>query len=108
MKNLNHKGGISILGLIVLIIGVILLINYFHIHIKVTSENPAGEQTITQSETKIQIFWNTYIEIPISYAWNDLWLPVWRPFIANLSHTMDNLRESSKTSSKASSKGKSK
>lgn len=79
----NKKGGISILGVLVLGIIIVLVLSYFHISIKAIVESPAGQENINYVGGGAKSLWNDYLAKPASYLWNDVWLPVfWRPFIS--------------------------
>ncbi len=90
MKNLITKGGISILGLLVLTFVVILVLSYFHISIKAVVESPTGQENVNYVGGGAKDLWTTYLAAPASYLWNDVWVNIfWKSFISNMERIRD-------------------
>ena len=90
MKNFNKKGGISILGAIVLTIIIILVLSYFNINIKAVVDSPTGQENINYVRGGTRNLWTTYLAGPVSYLWNDVWVNIfWKGFINNMERIRD-------------------
>lgn len=90
MSNFNKKGGISILGLLVLAVIIILVLSYFNISIKGVVQSPTGQENINYVGGGAKSFWTTYLEEPASYLWNDVWVKIfWQGFINNMERIRD-------------------
>jgi len=90
MRNFNKKGGISILGILVLGFILILVLSYFHISIKTVVESPTGQENINYVGGTSKNLWNDYLEKPVSYLWHDVWINIfWKGFISNMEHIRD-------------------
>jgi hypothetical protein len=84
MDNFNKKGGISILGLLVLAIIIIFALSYFHISIKAVIESPAGQYNINYvgGDSKNPV--NSYFVQPVLNFWNNTALPFLNSFTSNV------------------------
>lgn len=90
MKNFNTKGGISILGVLILGIIIIFVFSYFRINIKSVVESPIGQENIHYVGGEAKGFWVTYLAEPASYLWNDVWINIfWKSFISNMERIRD-------------------
>ena len=90
MKNFNKKGGISILGVLVLGVVIILVLSYFHVSIKAVVESPAGQENINYVGGGAKSLWTAYLAEPVSYLWNDVWINIfWKGFISNMERIRD-------------------
>lgn len=79
MIKLATKGGISILGVIFLGVILILVLNYFHLSIKV--EHTDDGSTTSQTNT-FENIWNKYFKQPVGYIWNEIVIKAfWQPFM---------------------------
>ena len=86
----NKKGGISILGILILAIIVILVLSYFNISIKAVVESPTGQENINYVGGGTRSLWNTYLAGPAAYLWNDIWIKIfWKGFINNMERIRD-------------------
>ena len=80
----------SILGFLVLAAIVILVLSYFNISIKTVVESPAGQENIEYVKGGSKSLWDEYLEEPVSYLWNDIWVKLfWRPFVDNMERLRD-------------------
>ena len=91
MKNSsNKKGGISILGMLVLAFILILVLSYFKISIRSVVESPEGQNNINYVTENTKTFWDKYLKEPASYLWNDVFLKIfWASFINNMERIRD-------------------
>jgi hypothetical protein len=90
MKNFDKNRGISILGILIVAVIVILALSYYHISIKSVVESPTGQDNINYVSGTTESFWNTYLEKPASYLWNDVWVNIfWKSFINNMERIRD-------------------
>ena len=86
----NKKGGISILGIVILAIIVILVLGYFHISIRAVVDNPTSQDNINYVKGGTESFWDEYLAGPASYLWNDVWVKIfWQGFINNMERIRD-------------------
>ena|SRR3989344_4543101 len=77
MINLSRRGGVSILGLIILAILVVMILNYFNISVKVSVED-GGRGASGQD------LWHDYIKKPLDSLWKFIREVFWEPFLSNL------------------------
>ena len=90
MTNLNKKGGISILGIIVLAIILILVLGYFHISIRTVVENQTSQDNINYVKGNTESVWSKYFADPAHYLWQDVWVNIfWQGFINNMERIRD-------------------
>jgi hypothetical protein len=90
MKKFDKKGGISILGIIVLGFIAVLVLSYFNISIKSAVESPTGQDNINYVSGTSRSLWSDYLEKPASYLWNDVWVNIfWKGFINNMERIRD-------------------
>ena len=82
MAFLKKKGGISILGTLVLAVIFVLVLNYFNIDIKSVIESPASQENVNYVLGNTKTIWDKYLKEPISYLWHDIFLEIFLdPFI---------------------------
>ena len=90
MKNFNKKGGISILGLLVLAVVILLVLSYFHISIRAVVDSPTGQDNINYVSGTSTNLWDEYLKKPVDYLWNDVWVDIfWKSFINNMKAIRD-------------------
>jgi hypothetical protein len=90
MKNFNKKGGISILGLLVLAVVILLVLSYFHISIRGVVDSPTGQDNINYVSGTTTNLWDEYLQKPASYFWNDIWVNIfWKTFVENMQDIRD-------------------
>jgi len=90
MTHFNKKGGISILGVLVLGVILVLVLSYFNISIKSVVESPAGQENVNYVGGGAKSLWTTYLAEPASYLWNDVWVKIfWKGFISNMERIRD-------------------
>ncbi len=75
MDNLDKKAGISILGLLVLAVLFLLVLNYFHLSVKIVPDSSSPQSNINYIGEVVKSLWNQYLEKPVHYIWNDFILP---------------------------------
>ena len=86
MRNFKKRNsGISIIGIIFLVVVIIFVLSYFNISIKGIVQSPTGQENVNYVKGTTVTFWDKYLAEPASYLWNDVWLKIfWRPFISNM------------------------
>ncbi|MFA6324795.1 MAG: hypothetical protein WCX46_01030 [Candidatus Paceibacterota bacterium] len=90
MKYFN-KGGISIVGILLLGVILVLVLSYFNINIKATVEKPTTQENINYIKGSSINIWNDYLKEPTQYFWNEIWLKIfWASFISNMERIRDN------------------
>ena len=90
MTNFIKKGGISILGIVILAFLAILVLSYFNISIKSVVESPTGQENINYVGGGTKNIWNDYLAKPAAYLWNDVWVNIfWKGFINNMERIRD-------------------
>jgi hypothetical protein len=90
MKNFNKKGGISILGILILALIGILVLSYFKISIKSVVESPIGQENINYVGGGTRNLWDDYLAQPAHYLWQDVWVNIfWQGFINNMERIRD-------------------
>ncbi|MFA6273697.1 MAG: hypothetical protein WC662_00875 [Candidatus Paceibacterota bacterium] len=92
MKNkINNKGGMSILGVLLLGFILVLVISYFNISIKTVVESPTGQENINYVKGTTKSVWDKYLKDPASYLWNEIWVKIfWATFVQNMEYIRDN------------------
>ena len=89
-KILNKRGGISILGLLILGIIAVLILSYYKISIKEVVESPTGQSNINYVTDNTKTFWDKYLKDPATYLWNDIFIKIfWASFINNMERIRD-------------------
>lgn len=89
-ENNRTKKGISILGVLVFGVVILLVLSYFNISIRAVVESPAGQENVNYVSRTGKNLWDNYLEKPVSYLWNDIWLNLfWKPFIYNMERIRD-------------------
>ena len=79
------KGGISIIGMLILGFIIILVLSYFKISIKSVVESPTGQDNISYIGGGTVNLWDTYLKEPATYLWNDIFINLlWNSFIDNM------------------------
>ncbi len=89
-KNTKQKGGISILGILLLGLLLILVLSYFHISIRAVVESPDTQDNLHYVGGGSKSIWNDYFKEPLSYLWNDVFVNIfWASFINNMERIRD-------------------
>lgn len=92
MKNQNKQNGISILGILILVVVIVLALSYFNISIKTIVESPTSQENINYVRGGAKSLWTTYLAEPASYLWNDVWVDIfWKGFISNMERIRDGM-----------------
>lgn len=89
MTYFNKKGGISILGILVLALIIIFALNYFHISIKAVINSPAGQYNINYAGGDSKSPINNYLVEPAVSFWNDTALPFINSFVSGTQKGMN-------------------
>lgn len=86
----NEKGGISIIGALILAFLIVLALSYFNISIRSVIESPTGQENIHYVGGGVKGFWNKYLAGPAEYLWHDVWINIfWESFISNMERIRD-------------------
>ncbi len=84
------KGGISIIGILILGFILILVLSYFKISIKSVVESPTGQENINYVGGGTRNLWNDYLAQPAAYLWNDIFINIfWKSFVNNMERIRD-------------------
>ncbi|MFA6524010.1 MAG: hypothetical protein WC264_00845 [Candidatus Paceibacterota bacterium] len=91
MKNLNNKkGGISILGIVLLGIILIIILGYFNINIKAVVESPNTQSNFSYIKSSGRSLWNDYLKKPFSNViGSDTVQVFWDSFLKNMKNIHD-------------------
>lgn len=91
MENLNkNKGGISIVGLLILGFIVLLVLSYFKISLRTVVESPTAQDNIHYVGGGARSIWDDYLAKPARYLWHDVWVEIfWKGFISNMERIRD-------------------
>lgn len=91
MSKINKtKGGISILGILILCFIGILVLSYFKISIKSVVESPEAQDNISYVGGGTRNLWNDYLKEPAEYVWNDIFVNIfWKSFVNNMERIRD-------------------
>lgn len=86
MKDIkNKKGGISILGILLLAVVLILVLSYFNISLKAVIESPSAQDNFNYVGSSSRNLWNDYLAKPVSDALNsNVVRYFWNAFISNM------------------------
>ena len=53
-------------------------------------ESPTGQENINYVGGGTKNLWTTYLEQPVAYLWNDVWVNIfWKGFISNMERIRD-------------------
>ncbi len=86
----NKKGGISILGVVLLTIVLIFVLSFFKINLKAVVESPDAQNNLQYVGYTGRSLWNDYLAKPIANVVGDLKLKtVWDAFISNMQRIHD-------------------
>ena len=89
-KNSNGKMGISIIGILFLVVIIILVLSYFHISVRSVVESPTSQENINYVGGGAKSFWTTYLAEPANYLWNDVVVNIfWKGFVSNMERIRD-------------------
>ncbi len=90
MKKNNKQSGLSILGIIFFTVIIIFVLSYFNVSLKSVVESPTAKDNISYVKGGTETFWQTYLEKPAHYLWNDVWINIfWKGFILNMERIRD-------------------
>ena len=84
------KGGISIIGILILGFILILVLSYFKVSIKSVVESPTGQENLNYVGGGTENLWDAYLKGPAAYLWNDVFINIfWKSFINNMERIRD-------------------
>jgi len=66
------KGGISILGILLLGVIIILVLSYFGISLKSFVESPVVDENMSYVGGVLKTVWNDYLKKPATFIWEKL------------------------------------
>ena len=93
MKNSNKKGikgGISLIGVLILGFVLILALSYYKISIKSVVESPTAKENINYVGGASKNLWNDYLKKPADYFWNKIVVNLlWKSFVNNMERIRD-------------------
>jgi len=91
MKYLNNrKGGISILGILLLGVILIIFLSYFNISLKAVVESPNVKDNFNYIGSSGRSLWNDYLAKPFSNVLNSTVVRgFWDSFIKNMQYIHD-------------------
>lgn len=72
MINFKNKGGISILGVVLLGIILILVLSYFGFDIKSLVESPKTQDNLNYVGGVLQDIWENILKKPVMWVWNNV------------------------------------
>src|ERR1035437_5073437 len=92
MKNFknNKKGGISILGILLLGVILIVALSYFHINIQSVVQSPDAQNNFSYVGTSSRNLWTDYLAKPVADVLNSTIVKtLWSSFISNMQKIHD-------------------
>ncbi len=90
MGNKIKKGGISILGIIILAFIAVFVLSYFKISIKSIVESPEAQDNLGYVSGGTKSIWDEYLKAPAEYLWKDVFIDIfWQGFISNMKKLRD-------------------
>jgi hypothetical protein len=84
MKYFDLKGGISIIGVILLGIIIVVVLNYFHLKVQIVHDGTSGPQTTQTLQGSVVDLWNTYFAVPLTNIWKTYFEPLVAYIIKNM------------------------
>lgn len=86
MKNLeNKKGGMSILGIIILAVLLILVLSFFNVSLKAVVESPKAQDNFSYVGSSGRSLWNDYLKKPIKDVLDYAGVKyIWSSFVSNM------------------------
>jgi|SRR3989344_4653784 len=63
----NKNGGMSILGVLILVVIFILILSYFHISIQAVVESPETQENFNYVIINGKLIWDEYLKRPTAY-----------------------------------------
>ncbi|MBU0612267.1 hypothetical protein KKA39_00865 [Patescibacteria group bacterium] len=90
MKSIYKKGGISILGALLLGLVLIIVLSYFNVSIKAIVESPKAKDNFSYIGSTGRSLWNDYLKKPFSNVLNsDTVQYFWKSFLKNMQNIHD-------------------
>ena len=86
----NKKGGISILGILLLAVALIIVLSYFHISIQTVVQSPDAQNNFNYVGSTSRNLWTDYLAKPVSNILNSTIIKnLWDSFISNMQRIHD-------------------
>ena len=90
MINNKRKGGISILGILLLGVVLVVFLSYFNINIKAIVQSPNVQNNFNYIGSSGRSLWNDYLAKPFSNVLNSAIVKYfWNSFISNMQRIHD-------------------
>ena len=84
------KGGISILGILLLCVIAVLILSFSNTNIRSTVESPQSQDNLHYVGGGVRNLWNDYLKKPADYLWNEIWVKIfWASFVSNMEDIRD-------------------
>ncbi len=85
MRQMQNKG---LVGILVIIILAIISLSYFNIDLEKELQKPETKQGIEYASKEGTTFWKTYLEKPLTDAWNKIIVGgLWDEFMKSVNET---------------------
>ena len=77
--------------MIILVIIALLILSYFGFNLRNLVNAPTTQDNFSYTSSFVVGIWNDYLKAPLSYIWNQVFIPlIWNPFIDNLTKMKNN------------------
>lgn len=81
----NKEGGLSILGIVLIVVIAIIVLSYFNIDVQSHVEDEQTQSNLSYVWNGVVNFWDRYLEGPILYFWNNIFIALlWNGFVHNM------------------------
>ncbi len=75
----------GLIGWIVIFVVILLILSYYGFSLRNLVQAPVTQDNFGYVATTTVSFWDTYLEQPATYLWNDVFISlIWNPAIENL------------------------
>lgn len=82
---IKKESGLSVIGIILLVVIGIFILSYFGISVQDNVENPTTQGNLSYVWGGVMHVWDTYLEGPILYFWNNIFIALlWNGFVHNM------------------------
>lgn len=88
---IQNKGGISIIGIIILAIILILILSYFGYDIRSIVESPKAKENLNYVGGVVEDLWNKFFKKPAEYVWENFFLKLSKKINTKDSVNFENL-----------------
>ncbi|MFH1608713.1 MAG: hypothetical protein ABH951_01690 [Patescibacteria group bacterium] len=90
IKNNKKRGGISLIGILILGFILILVLSYFRISIRSVVESPEAQDNINYVSSQSRNVWDDYLKKPANYVWEKVFKDLlWASFVNNMERIRD-------------------